>query len=282
MTELSPVRRPAVRWFGGKWKMAPRIIEHFPAHRVYVEPFGGGGSILLRKPRTYAEVYNDLDVSIVGLFRVLRDPERAARLTRLLELTPFAREEFHQSYEASDDPVEAARRLLVMSFMGFGSNAHAKRSTGFRSNSNRSGTTPAQDWANYPGTLALTVERLRGVVIDNRDALEVMAQHDGPETLHYLDPPYVWETRSRSDVQRHYRHEMTDADHARLLDFIKDLKGRVVLSGYAHPLYDRALSEWRRIEFKAHADGARPRTEVLWLNFDEPRQSALALEGAAA
>lgn len=103
--------------------LAPRIIEHFPEHRCYVEPFGGGGSVLLRKPRSYAEVYNDLDGEIVNLFTVARD--RGDELVRLLELTPFSRDEFQQSYEPTDDPLEQARRTIARSFMGFGSNAHA-------------------------------------------------------------------------------------------------------------------------------------------------------------
>jgi len=94
IAEAGPPTRPVVRWHGGKWLRAPWIITHFPPHRVYVEPFGGGGSVLLRKPRAYAEVYNDLDNEVVDLFRVLRDRELATRLIELLRLTPFARAEF--------------------------------------------------------------------------------------------------------------------------------------------------------------------------------------------
>lgn len=260
-----PVRRPVVRWFGGKWKMARTIIKHFPAHRVYVEPFGGGGSVLLRKQRSYAEIYNDLDTDVVNLFRVLRDDDLAARLVQQLELTPFSRDEFKASYALTDEPVERARRLVTLSFLGFGSNAHARRSTGFRANSNRSGTTPAHDWRNYPEALALAIDRLRGVTIENRDAMEVMAQHDGTKTLHYVDPPYVHSTRGRNDKQRQYKHELGDDQHRTLLDFLRDLKGHVVLSGYAHDIYDEALPDWRRVEFNALADGALPRTEVLWI-----------------
>lgn len=256
------LRRPVLRWHGGKWMLAPWILAHLPAHRVYVEPFGGAASILLRKPRCYAEVYNDLDVEVVNLFGVLRSP-RAGDLVTAVRLTPFAREDFAAAYLAADDPVERARRLIVRSFMGFGSNGH-NRATGFRANSNRSGTTPAHDWANYPDALADVIERLRGVVIENRDALAVMAAHDGPETLHYVDPPYVFSTRS--DLSKDYAHEMTDEDHARLLDFLLTVRGMVVLSGYPHPLYDERLRGWQRVERASLADGARKRTEVLWKN----------------
>lgn len=269
--------RPVLRWHGGKWRLAPWIIRHFPAHRTYIEAFGGAASVLLRKPRSYAEVYNDLDDEVVGLFRVLRS-ERAAELLTALRLTPFARVEFDESYEVAAEPFERARRLVVRSIMGFGSNAHNPRArTGFRNNSDRSGTTPALDWLNLPDALAITVERLRGVVIENRDAFEVLRQHDGPEVLHYVDPPYLPELRSlRNPYDLKYRggaytHELTDDDHARLLEVLQDLAGMVVLSGYPSPVYDAALRGWHRVERAAHADGARARTEVLWIN---PRAAA--------
>lgn len=266
--------RPALRWHGGKWNLAPWIIGFFPPHRCYVEPFGGAASVLIRKPRSYAEVYNDLDGDAVNLFRVLRS-NRAGELVELLRLTPFARDDFMEAYEEADDLVERARRLIARSFMGFGSNGHA-RSTGFRANSNRSGTTPAHDWANYPDALAKIVERLQGVVIENRDAKLVMAAHDAPETLHYVDPPYVLSTRS--DPSKDYAVELSDDDHAELLQFLRGLAGTVILSGYAHPSYDAALSDWHRVERPHLADGAKKRTEVLWIN----RPQRLDLLGVAA
>ncbi|MGB0410163.1 MAG: DNA adenine methylase [Pikeienuella sp.] len=256
--------RPALRWHGGKWMLAPWIISQMPAHRVYVEPYGGAASVLMRKDRSYAEVYNDLDGDVVNYFQHLRDPDLRDRLIDVIELTPFSEAEFQQSYDEAPDPLERARRLAVRSFMGFGSAGASGQSTGFRANSNRSGTTPAHDWVNVPTALKLIAGRLSGVVIHQRAALRVMAQHDSPETLHYVDPPYVPSTR---DAGSDYRHEMTDGDHSEMLDALKALKGKVMLSGYPCDHYDEALPNWDRIERRALADGARERTEVLWLNF---------------
>lgn len=268
MIAITP-SRPALRWHGGKWLLAPWIISHFPSHRTYTEAFGGAASVLIRKPRSHAEIYNDLDQSAVNLFRVLRS-DRAQELVDALRMTPFARAEFIEAYQPATDTVEAARRLVIRSFMGFGSNGHA-RSTGFRANSNRSGTTPARDWLNYPDSLALVVERLRGVIIENRPAIEIMTQHDSRETLHYVDPPYVLDTRS--DPSRDYAVELSDADHSDLLHFIRTLKGAVILSGYPSELYDNTLDGWRRIDRTALADGAKKRIECLWLNAAAAKQN---------
>lgn len=253
--------RPAVRYHGGKWKLAPWIIGHFPPHRVYVEPFGGGASVLLRKPRSYAEVYNDLDGEIVNLFRVLRD--QGEELTKLVSLTPFARDEFSLSYEKAGDPLEQARRTVVRSFMGYGSGAATGKGTGFRCNSTRSGTTPAHDWMNYPKAMSALVARLAGVVIENTDAARVMLQADTQSTLHYVDPPYLASTR---DTGSDYRFEMTEEDHCALADCLKSLKGMVVLSGYPSSLYQELYGSWLMVSRDAHADGAEPRTECLWMN----------------
>lgn len=258
--------RPIVRYHGGKWRLAPWILSHFPPHRVYTESFGGGGSVLLQKTRSYGEIYNDLDGEIVNLFRVARD--QGDQLREAVALTPFARDEFKLSYQPSDDPVEQARRTLVRAFMGFGSAAVCGEISGFRANSNRSGTTPAHDWQHFPETLPKTIERLRGVVIENRNAMEILDQHDGPETLHYCDPPYPHSTRMKGAARpgKCYRHEMSDDEHREFAARVRALAGMVIVSGYACPLYDEIFGDWQQFRRKAHADGARDRVEILWLN----------------
>lgn len=262
------MKRPVMRWHGGKWKLAPWIIERFPPHRIYVEPFGGAGSVLMRKPRSYAEVYNDVWDAAVNVFRCLRDPVLAAELTRRLHLTPFARTEFMAAaINPDDDQVERARKAIVRSFMGFGSaSTNGDYMTGFRASSNRSGTTPAQDWQHYPDCIPEFVERLRGVVIENKPYGEVIAQHDGPETLIYCDPPYPHETRNMQRGNAAYVHEFSREDHAKLAEQLRSCAGMVAVSSYPSELYDGLYSGWERHECDAYADGARDRREVLYLN----------------
>ena len=268
MKTKAAIKRPVLRYHGGKWKLAPWIISHFPTHRIYVEPYGGAASVLMRKPRSYGEVYNDRDGDVVGLFRVLRDPKKSEQLKELLHTTPYARDEFFAAYEYSAEPVERARRMVVRSFMGFGSASSSRDYvTGFRSNSNRSGTTPAQDWAHFSAHLDAFCARLQGVTIENRDALKVMHENDSEQTLHYVDPPYVHDTRNLTKNNHCYRYEMTDTDHVMLVKELEQLKGYVVISGYEHPIYLELENRgWLAKHISAFADGAKKRTEVLWLS----------------
>lgn len=263
------VKRPALRYFGGKWRIAPWIISHFPSHRTYVEPFGGAASVLMRKDRSYGEVYNDLSAQIVNVFQILQDPVTAQELSRRIYLTPYARTEYESSRDFdndSQDPIERARRVVVRSFMGFGSNSINHNKTGFRSNSSRSGTTPAHDWRNYPKSIEQYTERFRGVVIEQRDAKNVMESHDGPGTLHYVDPPYVHETRSIKGTDDLYEYEYDDRGHRDLIEFLSDLEGMVIISGYQCDLYDEVLSGWHQRDMSTRADRNGKRIESLWLN----------------
>lgn len=231
-----------------------------PRHRIYVEPFGGGGSVLLRKPRCNTEIYNDLDSEVVNLFRVIR--ERLSDLTLALALTPYARDEYSALYAHSDDPLERARALVARSFMGMNSKGAFEKS-GFDTRVNDdSFIARLRSLAAVPDELAAVAARFTHVVIENDDARSLLARHDRPDCLFYLDPPYILQTRSGS----YYRHEMTDDDHLALLDAVVGLTGMVMISGYPSELYDGRLTGWRRLTLDARTDGNADRTEVLWMN----------------
>jgi len=272
-------RRPVVRYYGGKAALAPWIIAHMPPHLVYVEPFGGGAAVLLQKAPAATEVYNDLDGELVNLFRVLRDPGQGERLARLVELTPFAREEFVAAYEATNDPVERARRLLVRSHLGYGGEGTCGRKTGFRQlarSRQLRGTHPAVDWARFPAALRDIVRRCESVVIEHCDALALVARYDGPDTVYYVDPPYLKGLRTgRGHL---YPHDLEDDDHVSLAAALKRLDGTVLLSGYQSGLYEELYADWHREERWSVVQGGGRRCEVLWMNRCPPAPRLFAGE----
>jgi DNA adenine methylase len=268
--QINPaVKRPLLSYFGGKWVLAPWIIGYMPEHRIYVEPFGGAASVLLRKPRSRVEVYNDLDEEIVGFFRVLQNSAQCRELFRLSKRTPYSRREYDQAFEATSDPVIRAQRLLVRSYMGHHSSCVFMRHGSFSSTGHRtSGPYKAKTWSGYPRHLVSFLRRLSGVMLECCDALTVIKNQDAHDTLFFIDPPYVHGARSYSR-SAYYRHELTDDQHVDLLNRLKAVKGSVMISGYPNQLYDDLLIGWRRITRKSYAatsSGLQPRTEVLWIS----------------
>lgn len=258
------MKSPLLRYHGGKWRAADKIIPLFPPHKIYVEPFGGGASILLRKRPSRVEVYNDLDGDIVNLFRVVR--EHPEILAEKIDLTPYARDEWKLAFEDTEDPIERARRTLIRSYMSFGSAEATKGSTGFRGVGG--GSNSYNRWCLVPDTIMSAAKRLKKVVIENLSYEDIFKRYDTKETLFYVDPPYLPSTRSSfRSGGKYYRHEMSEDDHIRLIEILKNLKGSVVLSGYSSSLYDRLLGDWHKHEFMARASGnagAVIRKEVIW------------------
>jgi DNA adenine methylase len=261
------VKRPILRYHGGKWRIAPWILSYIPAHKIYVELFGGGGSILLRKSRSKSELYNDLDRDIVNLFCIVRD--HGDKLIEKLILTPYSRDEFVLAYKSTDDPIEQARRTVIRAFMGFASSGATigvskgqNPLTSFRSNTTRKSGSMANEWSTYPEVLNRIIERLRGVVIENRNAMDIISIHDSDKTVFYADPPYLPTVR---DYGADYKFEMTEDDHILLAEKLNQTKGAVLVSGYHSDLYEELYKGWVRQEKNTYADGALTRTEVLWM-----------------
>ncbi|HAV2955609.1 DNA adenine methylase [Acinetobacter baumannii] len=267
---MNTMNHPLIRYHGGKFRLAPWVLSHFPNHTCYTEAFGGAAGVLLQKPRAYAEVYNDLDGEIVNLFRVLRNEEHRNKLIEQLVFTPYSRDDFQGAWEPCDDPIEKARRLIVRAQMGFGSAGATKGITGFRIDTKRAYGTAQSLWMTYPNHLAIVGQRLSGVLIENRQAIQVLQDHDDSETLHYVDPPYVHETRySGAKNGRVYRHEMSDQDHEELLKVLLELEGKVIVSGYPSELYNDYLAKWKRVDTSARISSGRGtdvRTECLWIS----------------
>jgi DNA adenine methylase len=260
------VTRPVLKYHGGKWRLSDWVIAHLPHHHAYVEPFGGAGSVLLRKGRSPIEVWNDVDSDVVRLFRVLRDPASAAELQRVVELTPWSRAEFHECWERPDglSDVELCRRLVVRSFQAVGAK-RARSRNGWRARVDH--ISPTDSWRRWPGEIPQFVDRLRDVMIESRDASSVIELYDSPATVFFIDPPYLHATRAWGH-RAIYQHELSVAGHMALLEQLQAVAGMVLLSGYRSPLYDTPLlaDGWQRVDVRARAQGNLPRVESMWLN----------------
>ncbi len=250
---------------GAKWSLASWIISHFPTHHSYVEPFFGSGAVLFTKRRSKIETVNELDGDVVNLFDWIRkDPER---LAREIYWTPYARQVYDQAYEAmrtEKDSFQRAVNFYIRMMMGHGFRTTGEK-VGWKNDvQGRECAYAAKYWCKTPEVIYQAAERLRGVQIENRPALEIISRFNFPNVLIYADPPYLLQTRRG----KQYRHEMTEKDHMDLLDALKAHRGPVVLSGYDSPLYNDALQGWHRDEATAIAQTATRRREVIWMNFE--------------
>ena len=253
-----------LKYPGSKWRIADWIISHFPEHKVYCEPFFGSGAVFFNKAPVYTETINDLDRNVVNLFRVCRDhPEE---LAKLIEMTPFARDEFRDCYEKSDDPIEQARRTIVRYHQSFGTSNSSKNS--WKNVQTYGGPRCATMWNYLPASIMECVGRLKEAQIENIDAVELIRRYDDKNTLIYCDPPYLQSLRKRSI----YACEMDDKKHMELLDVLKKSRSMVVISGYDSELYNRELAGWSTDTIETTAQLGLHRTEKIWANFEFDRQ----------
>ena len=266
---ISSPTRPVMRYPGGKWKIAPWIIEHMPQHQVYVEVFGGAASVLIRKAPSRTEVYNDVESRVVNVFRVLRDPEKAAELIRLLDLTPFSSEEYAESYlEEPVNDVDAARLMIFRSYAGIGSDS-VYRNNGFRRGFKNKKLDANHALASYLDCLPGFVERMREVIIENLDWEKLIDIYDAKETLFYVDPPYLDETLTSNSVV--YSHPFTKNQHIDLGERLQSIKGNAIVSGYQSDLYNDLFRGWMADAKTAIAGSGSKRTETIWIKHPENR-----------
>jgi DNA adenine methylase len=261
---------PPLKWHGGKYYLAPKIVALMPLHTHYVEPFAGGLSVLLAKdPEGVSEVANDLNGHLSNFWRVLQQDESFSRFQRILEAVPFSETEWRDTEQGeSIDSIGRAVRFFIQCRQSLAGrmNSFAPLS---RTRTRRGMNEQTSAWLNAVEGLAAAHTRLKRVAILNRDALDVIRQQDGPDTLFYLDPPYLAETRTCDDV---YAHEMAVDRHGELLEVICKCAGRVMLSGYPSEMYDSRLRDWTRHKFalpNQAVGGSQKRrmTEVVWCNF---------------
>jgi len=261
---MTTITRPALRYHGGKFQIADWIIKKMPAHKIYVEPFGGGASIILLKQPAFLDVYNDLNGMVVNFFSVLRDREQ--ELIRAIELTPFSRLEFKNAQTMTGNPLEDARRFYIWAWQGRGRAGVVERGGWRYMRTDSRGNTTVEDWNNI-GHLWAIAARLKKIQIESLDAMDMIKKYDSPKTLFYVDPPYIQSTRSNRWGTHAYSYEYTDEQHRQLSDLLQRCAGAVMLSGYDSGLYRDLYKDWncyRKSVAKDNNAGAA--LECLWLN----------------
>ncbi len=264
----------AFGWYGGKSVLSPIIVNLLPKHQTYVEVFGGSGAVLLTKPASPVEIYNDIDLGLVNFFRVLRDPARFDAFYRMVGLTPYSRREYLDAQanwsNEPDDIRRAASWFLIARacFSGKFSNQFSY-SIG---TTNQGRADRVEKWLGAIDRLPSIASRLLDVLMECLDFRDLIPRYDTPATLFYLDPPYVHGTRVEPSA---YDHEMKDKDHQELIDILLKLQGMGVLSGYKHEIYEPLeKAGWTRQDIKvncyanlASGSGTRKeRIESLWLS----------------
>ena len=260
MTGDLEIRGPVLKYPGSKWRLAPWIIGRFPPHQVYLEPFFGGGAVLFNKTPSYLETVSDIDSNVVNLFRMIRD--RGDELARLVELTPFAREEFYLSHEKTGNPLEDARRFVVQVWQGFaGRTSHLSGWAHFRCA--LKGGDLAARFATVPERILATAVRLKRVQVECMSAMELIPRYKGRDVLIYADPAYVMGTRTGGKV---YHNEMSDDEHKELLRLLNEHPGPVVLSGYDCSLHREGLRGWAKVTKQSTCQQGVEKEESLWLN----------------
>ena len=257
---------------GSKWAIAKWIIQHFPAHHSYVEPFFGSGAVLFTKPRSAIETVNDLDGDVVNLFDwIKRDPER---LADAIYWTPYARQVYDQAvedYKTETDSFKRAVAFCTKLMMGHGFRTNEIK-VGWKNDvQGREAAYAAKGWCDTPERIKQAAERLRGVQIEHRPSADVIARFNYPNVLIYADPPYLLSTRHG----KQYACEMDEDAHVELLDLLKAHKGFVLLSGYDSQLYNDALSGWHRETIDTRDQTASKKKEVLWMNFEPEIQTTV-------
>ncbi|HLE14700.1 MAG TPA: DNA adenine methylase [Anaerolineales bacterium] len=261
----------AFGWYGGKFNHLQWLLPLLPKCHHYCEPFAGSAAVLLNRDPSPVETYNDMDGEVVNFFRVLRDdPDN---LTRLIALTPFSREEYHQAVEtdlSTLSDLERARLFYVRARQartGLAQTASLGRWANCKRTSRSGMSGVVSRWHGGVYALPEIADRLLRVQIENRPAVDLIRLYDDPDTLFYCDPPYLHSTRGDSKA---YSFEMDEDEHIELAQVLRNCKGIVAISGYRNQLMDDLYMGWHRFDApvkKTHSVKT-VRQECLWMNYN--------------
>lgn len=266
--------RQVLKYPGSKWNIARQLVELIPEHHSYVEPYFGSGAVLFNKPPSHIETVNDLDSDVTNLFKCIQ--KDSERLARLVMTTPFSREEYDKQFEGIDQTMYASSFQRAAGFLIRCWQGHGFRTNGYKFGwkndvVGRERAYALWNWYRLPEWIIDIAERLRKVQIENRPALEVIERFNYSNVFMYIDPPYILGVRAG----KQYKHEMSDSDHEEILKTALQSKAKIMISGYESDMYNDYLKGWNKVCFSSCAEHGKPRTEVVWMNYQKYMQMNL-------
>lgn len=246
-------------YYGGKFSQLDTLIKKLPSgieKMHYVEPFGGSMALLINKPKSKCETYNDIGFDVVNFFEVLR--ENRDELLEKLYLTPYSRSEYENAFISTDCKIELAKRFYIRIRMSM--NAVGKYPSQFRI-SVKQNSPLTQRFRNSMGDLFFVSNRILDVHIENKCALEIIDRYDSENTFFYLDPPYMEKTRVDP-----YAYKNEFRMHIELSNKLNSIKGKFLLSGYGD--YDLDLLCENEVSCASSPKLSKARrVEKLWCNY---------------
>lgn len=258
------VRSPLI-WFGGKSKVAHHIISRMPDHTCYVEPFGGAAHVIAQKPPVYSEVYNDIDGEVVNFLIVARsEPDRFQHACDSLPYSRAIYEKWKREEPPNDD-FERAVRFFYVNRSGIAngnSDSAFSTDTGWRHSKEHN---TARTYRSACEIIPAFADRMKSVMIDNRDFRDIIRVYDAPYTLFYVDPPYIGR-------EKYYAGGFMEQDHRDLAEMLNRIKGKAIISYYDDALLDELYPGWTRDSFQAARQVVNGNNntaeELLLMNFD--------------
>jgi len=221
-----------IAYVGSKWRIAPWIIKHFPKHRAFVDVFGGSGAMILRKPPSKVEIYNDINSDLVNLFEIIR--KRKDELLEQLKYLMYSRklyEEWCKQWKSGNKPKDPLERAVQYLLLMHGSMS-GKLFSGFSSSAYRSHAVVMEK---LPEKIEFFAKRFKHVIIENSDYKKIFKLYDSPETLFYCDPPYFVPR-----AKEYYIDGWSYKKHKEFAKLVNKLQGYVVISYYWFP----QLQKW--------------------------------------
>lgn len=266
--------RTPITYYGGKQRIAPNIIAMMPSHKIYVEPFFGGGAVFFRKPKSGIEIINDHDNSLINFYLCVQN--NFDELQDLIKNTLHSEAMYYHAKDIWNERTEAteiekAWDVWLITNGSFAGSMHGGWKWCNGTSGGHTGTFIKGKRNEFTSDLR---NRLDDVQISCRDALRVIQDRDSPETFFYLDPPYP------GCFQSHYKG-YTFENLEELLKLLESIKAKFILSNYHSELLSKYITNnnWNYVEIEVdmkvtnlgrgkRKKATQYRTEVLVYNYD--------------